>query len=188
VPSDAPSPLERAVGQQRLARYNAALDTLSPEEREAIVACFELGLTHAGLAAAFRKPSPDAARKACAKAIAHRALDRAIERVADGSPVDWDALAREAADETERRSLEELSSSDACSRCRANATPAPPLSNAHCGTPSTTPCQPPHPPSRGRRLVLAAAATTAIIAAAAWTAASWGPLIAASCILHSAFR
>jgi RNA polymerase sigma-70 factor (ECF subfamily) len=70
VPSGAPSPLERAMGGQRLARYEAALHTLSPEEREAIVARFEFGYTHEELAAALGKNTADAARKICAKAIA----------------------------------------------------------------------------------------------------------------------
>jgi hypothetical protein len=37
-----------------------------------------------------------------------RALDRAIELVAEGSPVDWDALSVDAEDDTERRRLDEL--------------------------------------------------------------------------------
>jgi RNA polymerase sigma-70 factor, ECF subfamily len=68
--SDAPSPLERAVGRRRLARYEAALAQLRPEEREAVVARLEFGFTHSELAAALGKRTPDAARKLCQKAIA----------------------------------------------------------------------------------------------------------------------
>jgi RNA polymerase sigma factor (sigma-70 family) len=69
-PSEEPTPLERAVGRLRLARYEAALARLSPEEREAVVGRLEFGFTHGDLAAALGKRTPDAARKLCQKAIA----------------------------------------------------------------------------------------------------------------------
>jgi RNA polymerase sigma factor (sigma-70 family) len=68
--SDGPSPLERAIGRRRLARYETALAQLSQEDREAVVARLEFGFTHSELAAALGKRTPDAARKACQKAIA----------------------------------------------------------------------------------------------------------------------
>jgi RNA polymerase sigma factor (sigma-70 family) len=68
LPSDEPSPFERAVGRGRLARYEAALERLSPIEREAVVARFEFGFTHVELAAVLGKSTPDAARKLCLKA------------------------------------------------------------------------------------------------------------------------
>src|SRR5262245_2478660 len=70
IPSDAPSPLERAVGRLRLQRYEAALLRLSPEERDAVVARLEFGFTHVELASAIGKRTPDAARKFCQKALA----------------------------------------------------------------------------------------------------------------------
>src|SRR5262249_52980870 len=70
----AASPLEEAVGRQALDSYEAALAQLRSEDREAIVARIELGLTYDELAAALGKPTPDAARKA-----AHRALRKLIE-------------------------------------------------------------------------------------------------------------
>lgn len=70
IPSDAPSPLERAVGRLRLQRYEAALLRLSPEERDAVVARLEFGFTHVELALAIGKRTPDAARKLCQKALA----------------------------------------------------------------------------------------------------------------------
>jgi RNA polymerase sigma-70 factor, ECF subfamily len=70
IPSDAPSPLERAVGRLRLQRYEAALLRLSPEERDAVVARLEFGFTHVELASAIGKRTPDAARKLCQKALA----------------------------------------------------------------------------------------------------------------------
>jgi RNA polymerase sigma-70 factor (ECF subfamily) len=67
---DAPSPLDETIGRSRLARYRQALDRLTPTERAAVVARVEFGFTHAELAAALGKPTPDAARKECEKAIA----------------------------------------------------------------------------------------------------------------------
>ncbi len=69
--SEGLSPLERAVGRRRLARYEAALAHLPAEEREAVVARLEFGFTHSELAAVLGKRTADAARKACQKAIAH---------------------------------------------------------------------------------------------------------------------
>jgi RNA polymerase sigma-70 factor (ECF subfamily) len=63
------SPLEEAIGQQALERYEQALERLRPEEREAIVARVEMGLSYDDLAAALGKPSPDAARKAAQRAL-----------------------------------------------------------------------------------------------------------------------
>jgi RNA polymerase sigma factor (sigma-70 family) len=70
MPSDEPSPLERAVGRRRLARYESALARLAPDEREAVVARLEFGFTHSELAAVLGKRTPDAARKLCKKALA----------------------------------------------------------------------------------------------------------------------
>jgi RNA polymerase sigma factor (sigma-70 family) len=74
IPTDAPSPLERVVGRRRLARYEAALARLVPEQRDAVVARLEFGFTHSELAAALGKRTPDAARKVCQKAIAELLL------------------------------------------------------------------------------------------------------------------
>ena len=79
VIDQAPSPLEEAIGQQALERYEQALERLRPEEREAIVARVEMGLSYEELAAALDKPSPDAARKA-----AQRALVRLAEEMNRG--------------------------------------------------------------------------------------------------------
>jgi DNA-directed RNA polymerase specialized sigma24 family protein len=43
--------------------------TLTAEEREAIVARLELGLTHQEIADALKKPTPDAARMTVARAM-----------------------------------------------------------------------------------------------------------------------
>lgn len=64
-----PSPLDEAVGRETLERYEAALLRLDPDEREAVIGRVELGLSHAELAEALGKSSPDAARMAVARAL-----------------------------------------------------------------------------------------------------------------------
>ena len=76
-----PSPLEEAIGREATERYEAALATLKPEEREAIIGRIELGYTYDELAEALGKPSGDAARKA-----AERALVRLVEEMTRGAP------------------------------------------------------------------------------------------------------
>lgn len=71
LPTGAPSPFELTIRNQRLDRYRRALEQLRPLEREAVIARLEFGFTHAELAATLGKPSADAARKECEKAVAH---------------------------------------------------------------------------------------------------------------------
>jgi RNA polymerase sigma factor (sigma-70 family) len=63
------SPLDLAVQGQTLDRYEAALARLKPEERDAIVARIEFGLSYAEVAETLDKPSPDAARMAVVRAV-----------------------------------------------------------------------------------------------------------------------
>jgi RNA polymerase sigma-70 factor, ECF subfamily len=63
------SPLEQVIGQENMARYEAALARLRPSDREAIVARIELQYRYEDLAVALGKPSPDAARVAVCRAI-----------------------------------------------------------------------------------------------------------------------
>ena len=77
------SPLEQAIGGEAIERYERALQRLTPEEREAIIAKSEMGYTNEELAEVLGKPTPDAARQA-----AHRALVRLaeeMERAAEGT-------------------------------------------------------------------------------------------------------
>jgi RNA polymerase sigma-70 factor (ECF subfamily) len=74
----APSPLDRAITQEALDRYDAALGRLSESERDAIVGRLELGLSYDELAELLDKPSGEAARKA-----AQRALVRLAELMKD---------------------------------------------------------------------------------------------------------
>ena len=77
---DGPSPLQEAVGRETLDRYEAAMERLRPEEREAIVARIELGLSHAEVAEALGKPSAAAAHMAVSRALVRLAEEMAHDR------------------------------------------------------------------------------------------------------------
>jgi RNA polymerase sigma-70 factor (ECF subfamily) len=68
-PDEGPSPLERAIGQQGIERYEAALQKLRPIDREAIIARCELQQSYEEIAIALNKPSADAARMAVVRAL-----------------------------------------------------------------------------------------------------------------------
>ena len=70
------SPLEQAIGQEALGRYERALAQLTVVEREAIIGRVEMGYTYEELAEVLNKPTADAARKA-----AQRALLRLVEEM-----------------------------------------------------------------------------------------------------------
>lgn len=67
--SDAPSPIERLLGRDQLQRYEAALQRLKPEDREAVIARLELDCPYAEIATVLRKNSADAARQTVARAL-----------------------------------------------------------------------------------------------------------------------
>jgi RNA polymerase sigma-70 factor, ECF subfamily len=73
IPSGGESPVEHAIGSETLARYEHALECLSPIDREAIIARVELGLSHSEIAELLGKSSADAARMAVARALARLA-------------------------------------------------------------------------------------------------------------------
>jgi RNA polymerase sigma-70 factor (ECF subfamily) len=73
---NAVSPLEEAIGRESIERYEQALATLSPEEREAVIGRVEMGYSYEELADVLGKPSADAARKA-----ARRALLRLVQQM-----------------------------------------------------------------------------------------------------------
>lgn len=75
-----PSPLEEAVGQETLERYEAALMRLKPEDREAIVARVELGLSYRDVAASLGKASEAAAQMAVSRALVRLAKEMGHER------------------------------------------------------------------------------------------------------------
>lgn len=69
------SPLESAVGAQLVERYEAALQRLSQDDRELVIARVEMGLTYAEVAVATGRPSPGAARMAVSRALLRLAED-----------------------------------------------------------------------------------------------------------------
>ena len=80
LPSAGPSPLEEAMGSEVFARYEAAMVRLRPEDREAVIARVELGLSHAEVAESLGKPSVAAAHMAVSRALVRLAEEMAHER------------------------------------------------------------------------------------------------------------
>ena len=74
IPTDGTSPLDRAIGQETVERYEAALAELRDEDREAIVARVELGQSWEEVAAMLDKPSPAGARVATQRALVRLAV------------------------------------------------------------------------------------------------------------------
>ncbi len=70
---DQTSPLDEVIGREAVERYEDALARLSATEREAIIARIELGQTYAEIAVSMGKPTPEAARMAVNRAVAHLA-------------------------------------------------------------------------------------------------------------------
>ena len=63
------SPLDEAIGQEAVQRYEEALLRLRPEEREAIIARIEMECSYQEIAQALAKPSADAARMSVSRAL-----------------------------------------------------------------------------------------------------------------------
>jgi RNA polymerase sigma-70 factor (ECF subfamily) len=63
------TPLELAIGEEALQRYEAALTRLREEDREAVVARVEMGLSYQEIADALGKPTAEAARMAVSRAL-----------------------------------------------------------------------------------------------------------------------
>ena len=76
-PAPDASPLDEAIGSEAVARYEAALERLRPEDREAIVARIEMGLPYPEVAAALGKPSVPAAHMAVSRALVRLAKEMA---------------------------------------------------------------------------------------------------------------
>jgi RNA polymerase sigma-70 factor (ECF subfamily) len=81
APDKGASPLEAAIGEEALERYEAALARLRPEEREAIVARLEMDGSYQDVAQALGKPSADAARMAVSRALVRLAQEMSREQV-----------------------------------------------------------------------------------------------------------
>lgn len=66
---DAPSPVQAAIGRQRLETYERALATLPVDQQEAIIMSVEMGFTHEQIAEALGSPTANAARMYVARAL-----------------------------------------------------------------------------------------------------------------------
>ena len=75
APAVRTSPLEHAIRQEQLDRYDAAMARLSEPERDLLVARVELGLTYEEMAEALGKPSWNEARMATARALLRLAAE-----------------------------------------------------------------------------------------------------------------
>lgn len=69
APDPNPSPLEEAIGRDRLARVERALERLDPESQQAVILRVEFGMSHQEIANSLGKPSADAARMTVARAL-----------------------------------------------------------------------------------------------------------------------
>lgn len=76
----APSPLERILGREAMARYEEALERLDPAEKDAVVARIEFGLGYREIAEAVGSPSPNAVRMTISRALARMARELGRER------------------------------------------------------------------------------------------------------------
>lgn len=74
-PSPDPSPLEQAIGTELVERYEAALLRLKPEDREAIIARVEMGLTWSQVAEALAKNSGESAQMTVKRALVRLARE-----------------------------------------------------------------------------------------------------------------
>ncbi len=74
------SPLEQAIGGEMLERYEAALERLRDDDREAIITRIEQGMSYQEVARAIDKPTPAAARMAVARALVRLADEMGHER------------------------------------------------------------------------------------------------------------
>lgn len=64
-----PTPLEQAIGREKLEAYETALGQLPERQQEAVVMRVELGHTHPEVAEAVGCPSPNAARMLVSRAL-----------------------------------------------------------------------------------------------------------------------
>jgi RNA polymerase sigma-70 factor (ECF subfamily) len=76
-PARGPSPLEEAIGQETLEHYEAALQRLRAEDRNAIIARIEMGLDYADVAEVLGKPSIPATHMAVSRALVKLAKEMA---------------------------------------------------------------------------------------------------------------
>ena len=73
-----PSPLEEAIGAEAIESYEAALASLTEDQRQAVVLRIELGLSFQQVAEATESPSADSARMLVARGLA-RLSEKMVE-------------------------------------------------------------------------------------------------------------
>lgn len=71
-----PSVLDEVIGRDRVRQYEAALERLTDEQREAVILRVEFGMGFREIAEAMGKSNADAARMTVARALVH--LERAL--------------------------------------------------------------------------------------------------------------
>lgn len=64
-----PSAVEKAIGRQMVERYEAALEQLGEQQREAVILRLEFGCSHQEVADAIEAPSANAARMTVSRAL-----------------------------------------------------------------------------------------------------------------------
>lgn len=64
-----PSAVEKAIGRQMVERYEAALEQLGEQQREAVILRLEFGCSHQEVADAIESPSANAARMTVSRAL-----------------------------------------------------------------------------------------------------------------------
>jgi len=74
-PDSGASPLEEAIGQQAVERYEEALQRLRAEDREAIIARIEMGFTNEELATLLGKRTANSARMVAERALVRLAAE-----------------------------------------------------------------------------------------------------------------
>ena len=80
IKADDASPLDVAIGQQTLERYDRALERLRPEDKDLIIARIEMGLSNEEMRVMFEKPSAAAVHMALSRALVKLAEEMAHER------------------------------------------------------------------------------------------------------------
>ena len=66
---EGPSVLDELIGRDKIRRYEAALESLTEEQREAVILRIEFGMSHGEVAQAMGKPNANAARMTVARAL-----------------------------------------------------------------------------------------------------------------------
>ena len=74
------SPLDVAIGEETLERYDSALERLRPEDKDSIIARIEMGLSYEEMRVMFEKPSIPAVHMALSRALIKLAKEMAHER------------------------------------------------------------------------------------------------------------